>query len=140
MYALRELLAANEAFYLAFQKADIDAMDRLWANGPEDVCIHPGWAPTRGAINVRNTWRRLFASGERLSFRLGDIHAEIHGEVGVVHLVENIWADPGGLVGRVAATNLFRRIDGAWKMVLHHGSPMGGEPEGPDVAVGEDFH
>lgn len=141
MFALRELLAANDAFYLAFERADADAMDAVWADSPEDVCIHPGWELVRGAINVRNTWRRLFASGERLRFKLSDVHAEVHGEVGVVHLVENIWAgDPPQLVGRAVATNLFRKVDGAWKMALHHGSPTGGPPEGVMVRPGEDYN
>lgn len=141
MNALRELMAANDAFYLAFQKADPATMDELWANGPEDVCVHPGWEPIRGAINVQNAWRRLFVSGERLRFKLSDVHAEVYGEVGLVHLVENIWAgDPGHLVGRVAATNVFRRVDGRWKMVLHHGSPTGGTPEGVMVSPGEEYN
>ena len=32
--------------------------------------------------------------------------------------------DRGTAQGRVAATNLFSRVDGRWRMVLHHGSPI----------------
>lgn len=130
MLALRPLLAANDAFYRAFERADPAAMDAVWAQSPEDVCVHPGWDMTRGAINVANVWRRLFASGERLSFALGDLHAEIYSEVGIVHCIENIWIpSPRQMVGRVAATNVFRQVDGAWKMILHHGSPVSGAPD-----------
>lgn len=137
MRDLRELLAANDAFYRAFEAADPKAMDAVWASVPEVVCIHPGWEVVRGPINVANTWRRLFANGQRLRFTLGDLHAEVYGEVGVVHLVENIGvAGSREMVGRVAATNLFRRVDGAWRMVLHHGSPVPGEPDELAVAPG----
>lgn len=126
----RQLAAANDAFYRAFERADPVAMDAVWALSPADVCVHPGWDATRGSINVANTWRRLFASGERLAFALSDLHAEVYGDVGIVHCVENIRvAGSGQPVGRVAATNVFRRIDGAWKMIVHHGSPVSGAPE-----------
>jgi ketosteroid isomerase-like protein len=130
MLELRELLAVNDSFYRAFEQADAGAMDALWAGEPGDVCVHPGWEPTRGAINVANTWRRIFAGPSRLRFRLGQVHAEIHGTVGIVYCTENIWAaESGEIVGRVAATNLFRKIDGRWRMVLHHGSPVPGAPD-----------
>lgn len=130
MRDLRELISANTTFYACFEKADPALMDAVWAQGAEDVCIHPGWEVARGAINVSNSWRRLFAGGERLRFALGDLHAEVYGDVGLVHCVENIWlASPRELVGRAAATNIFRRVDGAWKMVLHHGSPVAGPPD-----------
>lgn len=130
MRDLRELLAANDQFYQAFEAADPRRMDAVWGQTPDDTCIHPGGDITRGAINVANSWRRLFASGERLRFALGDVHAEVHGDVGVVHVIENIrMADGRRIVGRVAATNLFRRIEGRWRIVLHQGTPMDGAPE-----------
>ena len=138
MRDLRELLAANDSFYKAFEAADPGRMDDVWAQTPDDVCIHPGGEVTRGAINVANSWRRLFASGERLRFALGDLHAEVYGDVGVVHAIENIKVGmTNEIVGRAAATNLYRRIDGRWRLVLHHGSPVGGSPEEILVTPGE---
>ena len=36
-------LAANEAFYDAFNQKDPSLMDAVWADSPEVTCIHPGW-------------------------------------------------------------------------------------------------
>jgi len=138
MRELRDLLAANTSFYNAFEKADPAGMDAVWAQSSDDVCIHPGWEAARGAINVANSWRRLFSSGERLKFALADLHAEIYGEVGIVHCVENIWvAAPRQLVGRAVATNIFRKVDGSWRMVLHHGSPVAGPPDDLTTTPGD---
>ena len=37
-----EVLAANEAFYRAFDDGDREAMRRLWASRAPVVCVHPG--------------------------------------------------------------------------------------------------
>ena len=44
----------------------------------------------------------------------------------VVTLDENLIGEQVG--GTVAAVNMFRRIDGRWRMVLHHGSPVAPAP------------
>jgi hypothetical protein len=35
---------------------------------------------------------------------------------------ENLISDQVGAT--VAAVNIFRRVDGHWRMILHHGSPV----------------
>ena len=121
----RELLAANDAYYRAFEKADPLAMDDIWSGGPDDICVHPGWELCLGPINVKNSFRRIFATGERLTIHLGSIRADIHGDIGRVTTVEHVYAPAHrAMVGRVACTNLFLRVEGAWKMILHHGSPI----------------
>jgi ketosteroid isomerase-like protein len=121
------LIAANEAFYRAFDQRDLAAMDRVWAGRREDVCIHPGWEMCRGRAEIRASWTGLFANGEKLRFHLGEVSAEVLGDAGRVSCIENIWSPDGrALLGRVAATNLFVWLDGGWRMVLHHGSPIAG--------------
>jgi len=48
-----EVEAVNEAFYAAFESADLDTMQDLWLDDPETLCVHPGALPVRGtsAIN-----------------------------------------------------------------------------------------
>lgn len=129
----RDVLAANSAYYRAFEAADPIAMDAVWSGGPHDVCIHPAWAICQGPINVRNSYRRIFASGERLRIRLGSVRVDVHGEIGRVTAVEHI-SLPGeeGILGRVACTNLFVRTESGWRMILHHGSPISGPEIDPD--------
>ena len=37
-----EVLAANAAFYRAFERKDIDIMSTVWSQGTGSFCIHPG--------------------------------------------------------------------------------------------------
>lgn len=138
----RELLAANDAYYKAFEAADHLAMDALWAGGDDDICVHPGWDVCAGAINVRNSYRRIFATGERLRIRLGAVHVDVHGDVGRVTAIEHVYVpELKAIVGRVACTNLFLRVEGAWKMILHHGSPIHTpEPEVEPTPDDADFN
>jgi hypothetical protein len=48
----------------------------------------------------------------------------VAGDVAWVTLDENLIA--GEASGTIAATNMFVRADGAWQLVLHHGSPVMG--------------
>jgi hypothetical protein len=36
------VIAANRAFYEAFEERDIDAMSDLWEHGDDVVCTRPG--------------------------------------------------------------------------------------------------
>src|SRR6202007_1225343 len=45
------LVELNEDLYAAFENADLDRMDALWADGglaDTVVCVHPGWPSLRG--------------------------------------------------------------------------------------------
>ena len=49
---LEEVEFANEAFYLAFEGKDYDAMAHLWSHEREIVCLHPGWPALIGRDEV----------------------------------------------------------------------------------------
>ena len=59
-----EVLAANAAFYEAFDQRDMDAMERLWANQVPVCCIHPGWGPLFGRHDGLWRGRGSVARGE----------------------------------------------------------------------------
>ena len=60
---------AEQAFYRAFEHADLAEMMAVWAE--EDiVCVHPGGGRHTGLVEVRESWRQIFAAGPRLRFRL----------------------------------------------------------------------
>jgi len=54
---------------------------------------------------------------------LSNVAVAIDGDIAWVTLEENLLGGPTPVV--VAATNMFARIDGAWQLVVHHGSPVG---------------
>jgi ketosteroid isomerase-like protein len=134
--------AANEELYAAFEAADLDRMERLWAAGPyaaSVVCVHPGWPALRGRDEVLRSWAVIMANTAYIQFFLTDVEVELAGDVAVVSCAENILTSVGGEVddeadeadesstlagGKVVATNVFRRTDGRWRLWLHHGSPV----------------
>lgn len=120
---------AEAAFYDALSKSDLDAMMAVWADDDEVYCIHPGGQRIAGVENVRESWRRIFGSGQTLSFHLRAKH-EIHGMMIAVHSVyEQITvAGQGPTRTPMLATNIYLRTDHGWRMVVHHASAAPAAP------------
>jgi uncharacterized protein (TIGR02246 family) len=115
------VLAANQAFYDAHEARDLDAMAAVWADD-DLVCIHPGWPILRGRDDVLESWRRIFGGPGRNQFIVTNDAVVVGGDVAWVTCDENLVDD--GATGTIAATNVFRQVDGAWRLVVHHGSPV----------------
>lgn len=121
---------AEAAFYEAFEKADLEAMMSVWADDEDIVCVHPGGPRLSGTEQVRESWRRIFASGQALKFRLREPQA-VNGMTIVVHTVyEHITV--GGearMRAPVVATNIYLRSENGWRLIVHHASPAPAAPE-----------
>jgi len=122
------VLAANAAFYRAFEDADLDAMSDLWEHSDRVSCVHPGWSALHGWGEVSASWATLFGGGQRLQFILTGEQVVVEGDIGWVSVEENLLAgDPAGGIGvsgTVSALNVFVRGATAWQMVAHHGAPV----------------
>ena len=123
------LLAANTAFYSAFEQLNLPAMRAVWADGADTLCIHPGWNVCRGAEEVEDSWRRIFENTTYIEFSVTVIDHGVNGEGGWVVCEETILqGHPQGLIrSTVLSTNMFMEVDGQWRMTLHHGSPVARE-------------
>jgi len=121
--AYASALAAEEAFYAAFERADADAMREVWAEAEDIECIHPLGGRLRGT-GVHESWRDMFAGAERLAFHLSERRV-VERDALTVHLVlENILFPDGKEEPlQVLATNVYRRDRSGWRMVLRHASP-----------------
>jgi ketosteroid isomerase-like protein len=120
---------ANRLFYAAFEARDLDAMGGVWEQSERATVTHPGWPTLRGWAEVAQSWERIFAHTPYIQFFLTDEEIRVQGDVAWVTLFENILQEVGRSganlsEARVAATNVFVRQDGQWRMVLHHGSPV----------------
>lgn len=133
---LAAVLAANQAFYDAFEAGDLDAMSELWEHSERVVCTHPGWATLRGWGPVAGSWYAIFGGPERLQVILTQVHADRQGPVAWVTADENLLGPGPG--GTAAALNLFVEQgepgSNRWKMIAHHASPV--SPSAPRLAGG----
>lgn len=123
------LQAANAAYYRAFASDDFSTMSRLWADDAIS-CVHPGWAPLLGREAVLESYRAIMKNPDRHRVEHGSGRAIVAGGEGRVLCIEFV----DGIA--LAATNCFRRIDGAWRMVHHQASLIAGpvETDNPPVS------
>lgn len=135
--------AANSAYYAAFESRDLDLMAEVWERTDRCAVTHPGWPTLHGWARVAGSWDAIFANTAFIQFVLTDEVVHVAGTTAWVTCDENILqagsSREGGedvaelQGGRVAAVNVFVLVDGAWRMVLHHGSPVAAtDAETPD--------
>lgn len=111
------VLEANLAFYSAFGRGDYGAMETIWARRATVLCLHPGWTAVEGREAVMESWRRVLGDPD---FRImcHDERVYLYGEMAIVLCEEEL---SGGLL---AASNVFIREDGAWRMIHHQASAI----------------
>lgn len=120
---------AEHAFYHAFERADLAAMMAVWAEEDDIVCVHPGGERRSGVVEVRESWRQLFAQGPRLRFRLTESRV-FSGRMLTIHSVYeqvSVAGDPRA-ASPVLATNIYLLTNRGWRMLMHHGSPLATGP------------
>ena len=61
---------AENAFYEALERADLDTMMAVWSEDEEIVCVHPNGQRLAGQATVREAWRQMFAGGPSMRVRI----------------------------------------------------------------------
>jgi hypothetical protein len=120
---LAEAGYANEAFYLAFESRDYSAMDHLWSESREVICLHPGWPALIGRKRVMDSWRSILGNPQQgtVSFYGAECRAL------APDLAAVICYEIAGTVTMIA-TNLFVPEDGRLRMVFHQGGYCANPP------------
>ena len=118
-----EVLTVNEAFYDAFSRHDIAAMEAIWSKRVDLACIHPGWDAIVGRREVLSSWRAILSSPEAPTVEGTGAVAHVIGDVAYVVCSEVL---PGA---ELCATNVFVREDGTWKLVHHQAGPVASRME-----------
>ena len=129
---------AENAFYEALERADLEAMMAVWAEDEEIVCVHPMGPRLVGQDQVRESWTHIFSGGARASVHVTRQTA-ISGMMMAVHsVIENFTLEAAqrGRQGTdtpppppIAATNVYLRIGAGWRMVVHHASRAPGKAD-----------
>lgn len=117
---------ANEAFYLAFEGLDFDAMTHLWSAQREVVCLHPGWPALIGLDAVLDSWRSILNNPQQGQVSFYNAQAKQIGEDTVAVVCYEM---AGSNV--MVATNIFTREDERLRMVFHQAGFCGNPPPPP---------
>jgi ketosteroid isomerase-like protein len=117
--------AAQEAFYDAIERADLEKMMAIWSEDEDIVCIHPGGGQHSGRTEIRESWRLIFLHDPQLRFRLVAGKSVQEGMLSIHSVREQISHSTGAHPPASAiATNVFVLSDDGWKMLIHHASPI----------------
>jgi ketosteroid isomerase-like protein len=124
---------AENAFYEALERADLDAMMAVWADHEEIVCVHPAGPRLSGQEQVRESWAQIFAGSARARVHVTKQIA-IPAMMIEVHSVQENFLVEGGPRGDarpapIVATNVYLRTGAGWRMIVHHASPAPAEAE-----------
>jgi ketosteroid isomerase-like protein len=114
---------AEAAFYEALEKCDLEAMMDVWSEDDELVCVHPGGPRLVGYEAVRESWNRIFHSGQRLKIRLSTPIQVTSGMIAIHSVHENLAVPAERTAGVSVATNIYIRSAHGWRMIAHHASP-----------------
>jgi len=111
------LLAANDAYYDAFNARDEQAMAALWAH--QNVsCVHPGWPPLLGRWAVLSSYEEIFRNPRQKNIAHRHVECLIDGDNARVICVETVGE------AALVATNWHRLIEGRWLLVHHQASTL----------------
>jgi ketosteroid isomerase-like protein len=126
---------AENAFYEALERCDLETMMAVWSEDEEIVCVHPAGQRLAGQAQVREVWRQMFAGGPNMRVQITQqvVVAGVMLEVHSLH--ENITVS-GEQRPRppMVATNVYLRTAAGWRMIVHHASRAPGEPPAAEPA------
>lgn len=108
------VLAANLEFYRAFAMRDLAAMDALWARGAPVACLHPGWTALTERAAIMASWEAILANAGAPRIACYDERVLLYGDAALLLCEEELDG------GTLAASNLFVREDGGWRIAHHH--------------------
>ena len=108
------VLAANLEFYRAFTARDVPGMDALWARRAPVACLHPGWTALTDRQEILSSWIGILTNPNAPSIACYDERVMLYGDTALVLCKEVLDG------GTLAASNLFVREDGGWRIAHHH--------------------
>ncbi|WP_338845118.1 nuclear transport factor 2 family protein [Massilia sp. W12] len=109
---------AEAAFYAAIERRDLDALMQVWEDSDIILCIHPGDGRLLGRAEIRDSFGAIFAYGRR-HLVPREAHVQNLGDVVIHNLTEDFsGATIEDAEMAMRATNVYRRSEHGWRMVL----------------------
>lgn len=117
---------AEDGFYDALEAGDLKQLMSVWADGEDICCLLPMYPLVRGTAAVEDVFAHLFSGGRGVTLGINHLYWTETDDF-AIHHVEEILQDvppdrqpPPPFYG----TNVFRRVNGGWRLLLHQNSPM----------------
>ena len=111
-------------FYRAFNSGDLQMMSESWAQSEEIAMDNPVGGIKRGWPEIKAVYARIFDSSARVYVEFYDYTifetAEMFFALG---RERGVFRNGGEMLSLAIRTSrIFRKIDGRWRQVHHHGS------------------
>lgn len=121
---------AENAFYEALERGDLEGMMAVWSEDEDIVCVHPTGPRLSGQDQVRESWAKIFAGGAGPRVHITQ-QVAVSGMMIAVHSVHENFTVEGDHRPQVpvVATNVYLRTAAGWRMIVHHASHAPGQPE-----------
>lgn len=110
------------------------AMADMWSASGPVACIHPGWDALVDRDEVIRSWAQILANSEAPSVGCRNPQPFLYGDYAFV-VCQEVLAQ-----GVLAATNIFVREDGRWKLIHHQASPLALLPSDEDPPQSGTIH
>ena len=112
-------------FYCAFNQRDLDLMKLNWIDSDEAEMDNPLGGIKRGWREIESVYRSVFEGAARVAVEFFDYTIHVSEEFFYVvgrERGELRAGDGAHLELKIRTSRLFRRINGSWRQVHHHGS------------------
>jgi ketosteroid isomerase-like protein len=119
---------AENAFYEALERCDLEGMMAVWAEDDDIVCVHPTGPRLTGQAEVRESWAQIFSGGPGARVHISQ-QVAISGMMLAVHSVHENFSVQGETRLPIVATNVYLRTAAGWRMIVHHASPAPGQAQ-----------
>ena len=134
---------AENAFYEALERGDLEGMMAVWAEDEEIICVHPTGPRLSGQDQVRESWAKIFSGGAGPRVHITQ-QVAVTGMMIAVHSLHENFTMEGDARSQVpvVATNVYLRTAAGWRMIVHHASPapVQNEAEQPRDALPKFLH
>lgn len=124
---------AEEAFYAAFENRNIEAMMQIWAQNHTVVCVHPQGPQLLDLESIRHSFEQIMNNSPRFSIDIDVLEEFTDGNISIRYVNEHLSTDDDETGFTILATNVYKKTENGWRMVLHHASPASVEESEDDV-------
>ena len=116
---------AEDAYYDAIDEGDLEKMMSVWDDSPETACLLPMQPLRQGLQAIRGLWQPMLNREMGVDITVKHLQWIEQGDI-AIHLLEEIVTLKKGGDERqppIYATNIFRKTEKGWVLLLHINSP-----------------